>query len=147
MSLNLSRQRGIGLIEVLVSLLVLSIGVLGLAAMQATGLKQSRQAFYHTQATVLAYDLIDRMRANDAAAANGNYAVAYGTFSATACTTGCSSAQIADNDKLEWKASLAAQLPAGDGRVVNQNNGRFDISIRWTDGDGLSAPLTIGIQL
>ena len=59
-------QRGATLIEVLVAMLVLSIGLLGLAGMQMTALKSNQSAYYRSQATVLAYDIIDRMRANRA---------------------------------------------------------------------------------
>lgn len=59
-----SRQVGVGLIEVLVSLLVLSIGLLGLAALQAQSLRFTTDAYLRSQATVLASDIIDRIRAN-----------------------------------------------------------------------------------
>src|SRR5690606_3260878 len=64
-------QHGFSLIEVLVALLVLSVGLLGLAMLQIEGLKHNTDAYYRTQATVLAYDIIDRMRANSDAAKNG----------------------------------------------------------------------------
>lgn len=69
-------QRGATLIEVLVAMLVLSIGLLGLAGMQMTALKSNQSAYYRSQATVLAYDIIDRMRANRADALNGVYDIA-----------------------------------------------------------------------
>ncbi|HLE93281.1 MAG TPA: type IV pilus modification protein PilV, partial [Sulfuricaulis sp.] len=58
------QHRGFSLIEVLVALLVLSIGLLGLAALQTTSLQYNTGSYFRTQATFLAYDIIDRMRAN-----------------------------------------------------------------------------------
>lgn len=65
--------RGLTLVEILVALLVLSIGLLGLAALQTTSLRFNTSAYYRTQATALAYDLSDRMRANRQAALDGLY--------------------------------------------------------------------------
>ena len=59
-----SAMEGFSLIEVLVALFVLSIGLLGLAALQTTGLKLNHQSYERTQATLQAYDIIDRMRTN-----------------------------------------------------------------------------------
>ena len=61
------RESGFSLIEVLVALLVLSIGLLGLAALQAQGLRFNHDAYVRTQATNLAYDIVDRMRVNNTA--------------------------------------------------------------------------------
>ena len=61
-------QRGTTLIEVLIALIVLSIGLLGLALLQVTSVQSNHSAYYRSQATVLAHDLADRMRANRTAA-------------------------------------------------------------------------------
>ncbi len=147
MPLTLKSQQGISLIEILVSVLILSIGLLGLAAMQSNGLKQNRNAYYRTQATVLAYDIIDRMRANDSEASSGNYAMDYGSLTGTQCSSNCTPAQITTTDKLQWKANLASQLPSGDGSVTDQGNSQYTVNIRWTDGDGTTDPISIGVQL
>ena len=60
----LNRSHGFSMIEVLVTLLVLSIGLLGLAAMQVRSIKNTHSAYLRSQATYLAYDMLDRMRAN-----------------------------------------------------------------------------------
>ena len=57
-------QRGVSLLEVLITVLVLSVGLLGLAALQATGTKFNHGAYLRTQATALAYEMSDRMRTN-----------------------------------------------------------------------------------
>ncbi len=58
------RQSGFSLLEVLIAIVITSIGLLGLAAMQATGLRNNHSAYHRSQATVLAYDIADRMRSN-----------------------------------------------------------------------------------
>ncbi len=67
---TIHRQHGFSMIEVLISLLVLSLGLLGLALLQGQGLKFNTDAYLRTQATTLGYEIIDRMRANPAAAAS-----------------------------------------------------------------------------
>ncbi len=59
-----SRQTGFSLLEVLIAIVITSIGLLGLAGMQATGLRNNHSAYHRSQATVLAYDIADRMRSN-----------------------------------------------------------------------------------
>ncbi|MBS68395.1 MAG: type IV pilus modification protein PilV [Pseudomonas sp.] len=127
-------QRGATLIEVLVAMLVLSIGLLGLAGMQMTALKSNQSAYYRSQATVLAYDIIDRMRANRTDALNGVYDIA---LQNQACDPDLSpSGSLADKDVAEWLNSLSCLLsPDAQGSVVR--NGRiFTISIEWNDKRG-----------
>ena len=78
-SLHLTRrQRGFSLIEVLIAILVLAIGLLGMANMQASGMRCTHGAYLRTQATVLGDDILDSMRANVTAARGGSYDVAFG---------------------------------------------------------------------
>ncbi len=142
------RQKGIGLIEVLVAMLVVGVGLLGLAALQANGLKSSRTSYYRTQATVLAYDMADRMRANSTQAAlyeTDPVSAATGT----ACSTACSTAAIANTDLLNWSDNLAAQLPAGDGAIdaISATDNVYSITVRWADKDGNIMDLVTGVQL
>ncbi len=111
-------SRGFSLIELLVAVVVLAIGLLGLAALQAGGMRFGHSAYLRSQATVLAYDISDRMRANIAAVLDGNYDLASATeHSACTNTTGCSTANMAENDTFEWRAALGARLPGGEGVV------------------------------
>ena len=150
-------MRGFTLIEILVSLLVLSVGLLGLAALQGTALKNNNSAASRSQATFLAYDIIDRMRANPTAFDGGNYDNAYGVAptGGTNCQTtsaNCTAAQMAAFDLDQWKCLLGnwtsdatcnttldidrGLLPDGDGRIV-RDGGDPDIvtvTVRWTDG-------------
>lgn len=66
-------QSGFTLIEILVTMLVMAIGFLGLAALQTSGLQQSQNTYFRTQADILARDIADRMRANRFGVLSGSY--------------------------------------------------------------------------
>jgi type IV pilus assembly protein PilV len=68
-----SRSRGFTLLEILVALLILTIGLLGLGTLQMTSLRYNHSALLRSQATLLAQDILDRMRANRATAVGGSY--------------------------------------------------------------------------
>ena len=136
-------QKGVGLIEVLVALLVLSVGLLGLASLQITALKFNQSAFFRTHATILTYDVLDRMRGNlDQALTTTDYTVDYGTTptAGTNCdAAACTSGAMADFDLNYWKGELAERLPGGDGEIsytVSGNTRIYEIRTHWTDRDG-----------
>lgn len=133
------RSRGLTLIEIMVSLLVLSIGLLGLAAMQTTSVKFTTSAFQRTQATALAYDLADRMRGNRLAALNDNYVVAIESPAPT-CGAFVGTGNLRDQDIAAWRNAMACRLPQGTGSVVRTND-EFTITIQWDDSQGLELPL------
>lgn len=113
-----NKAAGLSLIEVLVALVVLSIGLLGFAALQINGLRNNNTALKRSLATIQAYDLSDRMRANPAGVANGDYDGPSSTQT-TSCgtTSGCTAAQMAANDFYEWNQSLGSNLSDGQGFV------------------------------
>ena len=130
----IKRQKGVTLIEVLVALLVLSIGLVGLAALQVNSLRFNHSAFLRTQSTVLAYDIIDRMRANQTSARSGSYNVSTGS-----CSTSCSSNAFANTDLAEWKTNLATRLPSGDGAVTTLSTGDtrvVQVTVQWVENRG-----------
>ncbi len=124
------RSQGFTLIEVLVAIVVLSLGVLGFAALQITGLRSNHSAYLRSQASMFAYSIIDQMRANKAAASNGNYDIPMGVTTSS-CTT------VACNDLSVWKQNLSAILPAGDGSVSRTtpalNTTIFTVIVQWND--------------
>ena len=105
---NKNLQRGFSLIEVLVAVLVVAIGLVGLAGMQLVGLKGNQQSFSKNQAAHHTQSLLERMRGNPAAVINGDYTVDTATtplncsagqpINCTASASNCSSAQIANYD-------------------------------------------------
>ena len=147
-----SRVRGVGLVEVMVALVVLSIGLLGVANLQLSGLRMTQEAYFHSQAAVLAQDIIDRMRANPAAAASGAYL--RDSFAeekkAPRCAPVGLDGDVADQDLALWTQRLACALPAGDGTVVRRNDGVMRITVRWRtreDGEDAFATETTEVQL
>lgn len=86
----LSAQSGFSLLEILISLLVISIGMLGLGGLQLFALKSANNAHFRTVASLAATDLADRMRANPVAVENNLYSGALGIeHCETALTTIC----------------------------------------------------------
>ncbi|WNV06472.1 type IV pilus modification protein PilV [Candidatus Methylospira mobilis] len=128
---------GFTLLEVLVTLLILSIGLLGLAGLQITGLRSSQNSYYRLQATLLAQDLSERMRANKAGVSLGAYDAAPDGASAADCTSAvCSPEQMAAYDLAQWRADIAKQLPAGSGEICRGapscgTGPAFTVTIRW----------------
>jgi type IV pilus assembly protein PilV len=127
-------QRGATLIEMLIAVLVLSIGLLGVATLQTVGLRFNHEAYLRSQATLLAHDIIDRMRANREAALNGSYVgTGFGDALPSACEPITPSGGLAQRDVQEWKQALTCTLPAGDGAIA-RNGSVFTVQVRWREG-------------
>ena len=106
------KQQGFTLVEILVAMLVLAIGLLGVAALQLRGLQYSFDAHVRGQAASLANGIADRMRLREADAAAGSYNGNY-TIPATA-PTGCTQATAsATNDLACWRLAAYRALPPG----------------------------------
>ena len=110
-----TRAAGFTLIEVMIAVIVLSIGLLGVAGLQTVSQKYSRSAYLNTQATVLAHDMLERMRANPQGLLMQKV---YDNPAATAhsnCFTlsGCSVTEMAENDMYEWADEVSQTLPGG----------------------------------
>ncbi len=101
--------KGVALLEILIALVVTSIGLLGVAGLQVMSLKNNQSAALQSQANVLAYDMFDRLRANAGVAANYNIALTDST------PTGTSINKI---DIQQWRGMLAASLPEGTGAIA-----------------------------
>jgi type IV pilus assembly protein PilV len=136
---SVRRQRGFTLVEILVTVVLISVGLLGIAALQVTTLRGNQEAYVRSQASVLSADILDRMRANANAARNGQYTVDYnGTGTATT---------RAGQDLAEWQRTINNILPGGvdvaAGRVDRDVTTRVvTITIRWQErasGDGTAA--------
>ncbi|MFA7387770.1 MAG: type IV pilus modification protein PilV [Thiohalobacteraceae bacterium] len=123
-------SRGFSLIEILVTVLILAIGLLGLAGLQGTSLRNNQSAYARTQATHLAYEIVDAMRANVTVARSGGYNVGYGAAP--------SASGIAQADLTAWRNRITAILPSGDGQIA-QNGNVLTIGIRWDDSRGVEA--------
>ena len=121
-------NRGVTMIEVLVSVVVIAIGLLGIAGLQAIGLKSNQSAYMRTQAVSQITWILDRMRANNDLASGyleTNYDVAL-----TVVPNGTS---IASQDLATWKNELAALLPSGDGSVDCDADDLCTVTVQWAD--------------
>jgi type IV pilus assembly protein PilV len=129
------KPRGFSLIEVLITMLILGIGLMGLATMQFISLKNLNSSHFRYQAALIAYDMAERMRANRSAVTAGTYnnMAVDGTESQVTCSP-CSSAQIADWDAYEWGQAIVteAKLPEGTGTIAGDGSS-FTIVMNWKE--------------
>ena len=145
---------GFIMLEALIALVVVSFGILGFAGLQATGMSLNNSSLLRSKATVMAYEMADRMRANQLGVTGGSYDLMVTGAASQACAStaaGCPPATLALNDYYEWTTALAATLPGGKGVVCLDGvpgdgtyaiplcdgaAGHFDIKIWWTEKGG-----------
>jgi type IV pilus modification protein PilV len=159
-----ARAAGFSMIELLVAVLVMGVGVLGIAALQMVSLQNNRGALVRAEAVSLAYDMMDRIRANPGDAPRGD---AYDGLeleeqppAASNCLTGeCTEAQMVAFDQALWKCQLGSfngiaacvnwrtagaipaiadqpGLPNGDGSVEVEDTGVVRVRVEWSDAGG-----------
>jgi type IV pilus assembly protein PilV len=107
------RQQGVTLIEILVAMLVFSVGLLGASGMMAMAARTNHAGYLRTQVALLAQNMAERMRANPIGVWNGRYDGTYPDGSAQECAGGCTPAQRALYDRQRWSSQLRSFLPAG----------------------------------
>ena len=122
------RHTGFTLSEILVTMLIISFGLLGIAGILAAGLKSDQSSYSRSQASWLANDIIDRMRANRATAEGAGlpYNLAIGTDP--------SGSTVPAVDLTDWRAELGAALREGTGGVnVDAATKKVTITVQWND--------------
>ncbi|GAC1408903.1 MAG: type IV pilus modification protein PilV [Burkholderiaceae bacterium] len=128
---------GFALIEVLIALLIMAIGMLGLAGMLVIGNKANSSSYLKQQAIQSAYDIVDRMRANKAQAVLGAYNQMPSPTGAPDCNTAlCSADEIASYDLSYWFYTDLAQLPGGTGSITSATAGSntlVTVTVQWDD--------------
>ena len=128
------QESGTGLVEVLVSLLVIAIGILGMAGVHSRTLQYNQSSYVQSQATFLASDMLDRIAVNHALAKSGNsyqvglteqqFSLCRQTDYPDDCELGsCDPEALAAYDILQWKFQLACQLPGSQGSITYQDSG------------------------
>ena len=129
-----NKAKGFTLIEVLVSMLILAIGLLGIAALQFKGLKYSNDASIRSNISMLAYDIADRIRLNKAKASDylGTYTVPTTAPSACNQATGANAA----NDLACWRREVFDLTPPGSSADITSAAGQYTITLAWTDREG-----------
>lgn len=145
--LIVKKQKGFLFIEAMVALIILAIGLLGVAGMQAMSMKNNNSAIMRTHAIILAYDIIDRIRTNE----ETDYEIGIGEDPPSQnCLEGnnCTPTQLANFDLANWKCSLGSfteasicntlgvtgVLAQGDGSIALIND-TYTVTIQWVDGD------------
>lgn len=157
---RLKRQTGTTLVEIMVSIVVIAIGLLGLASMQINALKFQQTASQRSEAIQSSYDLADRMRvnfvytrpelyANERTENEAKYTskTTYAAGSSASHTApnncnrvvaggACTSLQVAANDLADWQLNLRRRLAGGAGYVVpvtGTANSTFDVTVMWQE--------------
>ena len=130
------RQAGATLVEVLIAVFILAVGLLGVAALQASALRNSGSALERSQAVIQTYSILDAMRANNAGnvmiARTGGYNMAMGS-----APGGGNALSVAD--RVAWLASLQATLGASAQGSINCAAAVCTITVRWNDSRGTNA--------
>jgi len=123
------QQAGVGLIEVLVTLLILSTSLLALGAMQTRSLQFNQGAYFRSQANIFAYDMLDRMRINVNALAAYNSALLHVPEDAAPVLT-----PLAAADLHAWRRNISAELPNGSGGIACDAATRVcQLTIEWDE--------------
>tara|TARA_B110000208_G_C11675202_1_gene396666 strand:- start:240 stop:686 length:447 start_codon:yes stop_codon:yes gene_type:complete len=113
-SLSSGNYQGFGLIEILVSMLLLNIGLLGLLGLQTLGLQAERSAFFRTSASLISTDAVERIRANRTGFVASDYSSATSDANDSCFKrAGCSSKALAQTDLHELSIRAAEELPSG----------------------------------
>lgn len=142
---SLNNIKGFTLIEILVSMVIVAIGLLGLGAIQIMSLKDNQDAYLYTQATSLTYEMTDRIRANSAAWQTSTVPSAASDCTDN-CNSGaksCDSATMASYDFCAWKSKAAAQIgngvsativksPVTDSNVCKGTAAKLCVRLSWT---------------
>ncbi|ARN76253.1 type IV pilus modification protein PilV [Oceanicoccus sagamiensis] len=155
---------GFSLLEVMITVFILAIGILGVSGMQLASLKGNQGAYHRSQANFLAADILDRMRANADGFANDDYdGIDTGSSSASKPTcidsdNGCDSASIAAYDIHEWLLKFPSNastglIPGSKGTV--ETNGLTGITtvkvewpeIEWVDGEKSSVTKSVDVTV
>ena len=140
-------ERGLSMLEILITILVVSIGLLGLAGLQFAGLRAANGAQEHTLATLLAQDIEERIRANGSAAAASAYNnVTLDSTSSPAAadcvTANCTDTQMANFDIYQWYGLIVPTagdkplLPEAAINITSNDGTKFQITIQWGDPSG-----------
>lgn len=144
-----NRRSGFTLLEVLIAVLVFSLGLLGVASMMLTSVRGNHSAQLHTQATFLAQWIGDAMRANPVAVMAGQYDATAVPATPATCATGCTPADAAIRDLAAWGTLVSRSLPSGVGSVACDLNspvrpsdgvaafpvGLCTVTLSWTEAD------------
>jgi type IV pilus assembly protein PilV len=135
---NSFRQKGASMIEVLITMIVVALGLLGHASLIAVSAKDNNTAYMRSQATLLAHDILERLRLNPVKAKAGDFNIAIGTAPDN-------DTNIENIELNNWRDNINQALPGGTGSVSVDGAGNTTIVIRWDEvvkGDANGAGTT-----
>lgn len=130
------RQAGISMLETLVTLAVVSTGLLGIAGMQVDALRTNQSADYASLAVQQAYDMVERMRANPVGVAANSYDnldASIPDLAVNCAAAACTAQQLATYDHNRWNTGNGNTLPSGSGLVTDTGANTFWVAVRWHD--------------
>jgi len=141
---KINKCAGFTLVEVMVAMVIFSVGLLGLAGLQSLGVQNNQTAFFRTIAMQQAYNMGDRMRNNISGVIANQYdALDENIPTLRDClTAACTPNDLAQFDHFEWNTNNAAELPDGQGTVTALGNDRFLICVMWNE---LKVPTPVGV--
>lgn len=130
MTLN-NKQAGVGLLEVLIAVLILSVSLLAIASLQSRSLQYNQSAYMRSQVNILAYDIFDRIRSNRPDIAS--YSLSFGDDAP-------SGDGIANTDMATWMENMQRVLPDAEAKlscslVASTTIHKCEVSIRWTENN------------
>lgn len=125
------KQRGVTLIESMIALLVISIGLLGIAALQITAMSQNTSAMNHSQAVWLAYNMSDRIRSNITEFDNYDGIDTNDSYSQDCMSAACTTGQMLTADAADW-STMIGNLPGGRGMITASADGLL-VTVMWDD--------------
>jgi type IV pilus assembly protein PilV len=131
-----NRQQGVSLIESMVALVVISIGLLGIASLQIVAMKQNATALNHSQAVLMSYNMADRVRANISQFANYAGIDTSKSYSRDCMGSACNTSQMVTADAEDWSTQVQ-NLPGGRG-IITGDATQLAITVMWDD-DGTGA--------
>ncbi|AMO55708.1 type IV pilus modification protein PilV [Endozoicomonas montiporae] len=145
-----NRSSGVGLIEVLAAMLIISIGVLGIVGLQTKSLQHNQMAYLRSQAVIIGNDMMDRIRVNRSlSSVSDNYVVELEQLTTDRCepeaypdgceSGSCTPAELAEYDIRQWKFQLACLLPDSDGSIAIEasSSGRiYVITMQFDESRG-----------
>jgi type IV pilus assembly protein PilV len=120
---TLFREKGVGLIEVLIAMLLFGTALVTLSGLQTRSLQFNQSAYFRSQASMLAYDIIDRIRINRLQ--SSQYTIDFDDESPAGTS-------FREKDVKSWLAAIKTSLPDGKGKVDCGNN-ECTVEIRWTE--------------
>lgn len=131
------------MLEVLITAVIVSVGILGVAGLQLYGIKNTHSANERVQAALLAYSIVDNMRANATATRDGLYDIAVNASPAIPIPNcigedkNCTTSELAVFDVVRWKTNLSTLNATGDGSIASQTDAdgyaEVTVTVTWAD--------------